>query len=61
MTTSPPLSPPRLVAPATRPDRPSFAPQPAVVEAPRYREVMARVTGGFVVDWELGGPTREQQ
>ena len=61
MTTSPPLSPPRLVAPATRPDHPSFAPYPAVVEAPRCMEVLARVAGGFVVDWELGGPTRDQQ
>ena len=61
MTTSPALAPPRLVATATRPDRSPFAPQPAVVEAARYMEVMARVAGGFVVDWELGGPTREQQ
>lgn len=61
MTTSPPLSPPGLVAPATRPDRRSFAPHPAVVEAPRCMKVMARVAGGFVVDWELGDPKRDQQ
>ena len=60
MTTSPPLAPPRPVGTATRPDRSPLAPQPAVVEAPRYIEVMARVAGGFVVDWEFGGPTREQ-
>ncbi len=61
MTTSPPLSPPRLVATATLADRPSVAPQPAVVEAPGYMEVMACVADGFVFDWELGGSTREQQ
>ena len=61
MTTSPPLSPPGPVASATRPDRRFFAPHLAVVEGPRCMEVMTRVAGGFVVDWELGGPTRDQQ
>ncbi len=60
MTTSPSLSPPRLVATATLADGSPFAPEAAVVEAPRCIEVMTRVAGGFV-DWELGGPTREQQ
>lgn len=61
MTTSPSLAPPRPVGTATRPDRFPLAPKPAVVEAPRYMEVMDRVAGGFAVDWELADPTGEQQ
>ena len=52
---------PRPVGTATLPDRSSFAPQAAFVEAVRYMEVVAHVAGGFVVDWELGGSTSEQR
>lgn len=60
MTRSPSQSPPRPVGTATVADRSPFAPQ-AAVEASRSMEELARVGGGFVVDWELAGQTREQQ
>lgn len=61
MTRSPPLPPPEPVGTATFADRSPLAPQSAFVEVARHREVLARVAGGFAVDWELGGSTGEQQ
>lgn len=61
MANSPLLAPQRPVGTSTLPDRSPFAPKPSVVEALRYVEVTARVAGGFVVDWELDGPTRQQK
>ena len=61
MTTSPPLLPPRAAGMWALPDRSPFAPDPAVVETASHVEAMASVAGGFVVDWQLGALTSEQQ
>ena len=62
MTTFPPLlSPPGADASgtSTRRDTP-FVSTTEPVEAPLYLEGIGLVTSSFVVDWQLGGPTRGQ-
>jgi hypothetical protein len=61
MTRAPSHSPRRPVGTATVAERSPSTSQAAVVGASPSMEELARVAGGFVVEWELDGLTRGQQ